>query len=118
MDLAGRLQIKPDTSVAVLATDPDAPELDGSWQPAEQPGQAGAVIAFVRHKADVATAAAPAIEAARDDRLAWIAYPKAKQLGTDLNRDTLAAAAGEFGLQPVRQISIDDVWSALRFRPA
>ena len=28
-----------------------------------------------------------------------------------------AALAGE-GVQPVRQIAIDEVWSALRFRPA
>jgi hypothetical protein len=61
--------------------------------------------------------AAPALEAARDDRLAWVAYPKGQQLGTDLNRDRLAVTARERGVRPVRQISIDEVWSALRFRP-
>jgi hypothetical protein len=29
----------------------------------------------------------------------------------------LAALLVENGVQPVRQIAIDDVWSALRFRP-
>jgi len=38
--------------------------------------------------------------------------------GTDLNRDRLAAALADRGVQPVRQVSIDDTWSALRFRPA
>jgi hypothetical protein len=42
---------------------------------------------------------------------------KPGQLGTDLNRDSLAALLAEGGVQPVRQIAIDAVWSALRFRP-
>jgi hypothetical protein len=62
--------------------------------------------------------AAPAIEAAGLDKLAWIAYPKAGKLGTDLNRDILAAALAGQGVQPVRQVAIDETWSALRFRPA
>ena len=35
-----------------------------------------------------------------------------------LNRDILVNAASAHGLQPVRQVSIDDTWSALRFRPS
>ncbi len=56
--------------------------------------------------------------AARADRLAWIDYPKGGRLGTDLNRDLLVAALAARGVQPVRQVSIDDTWSAPRFRPA
>lgn len=52
------------------------------------------------------------------DRLAWIAYPKAGQLGTDLNRDILWQHLLPRGITGVRQISIDDVWSAMRFRPS
>jgi hypothetical protein len=51
-------------------------------------------------------------------RLAWVAYPKSGQLGTDLNRDRLAAALKTEGIRPVRQVALDDVWSAPRFRPA
>lgn len=43
---------------------------------------------------------------------------EAKQLGTDLNRDVVWELLGDRGIRPVRQVSIDDVWSALRFRPA
>jgi hypothetical protein len=50
------------------------------------------VVAFVRSKAELATVAVPAIDAARRDKLAWIAYPKAGKLGTDLNRDLLSAS--------------------------
>ena len=43
--------------------------------------------------------------------------PEGRQLGTDLNRDVLAALLEARGVQPVRSVSIDSVWSALRFRP-
>ena len=116
MDLSAKLQIKPGQRVACLASTDDVPsvaaELTGS------PDAADVVIAFVRAKAELDTVAAPAIEAARQGKLAWIAYPKAGQLGTDLNRDILAKSLGGRGVQPVRQIAIDEVWSALRFRPA
>jgi len=51
------------------------------------------------------------------DGLTWVAYPKAGQLRTDLNRDVLAAFLIERGTRPVRQIALDATWSALRFRP-
>ena len=77
-----------------------------------------AVLVFVRTRADLETHADPALAAARADGLAWIAYPKAGQLGTDLNRDVLWQALQGRGVRPVRQIALDTVWSALRFRPA
>ena len=47
----------------------------------------------------------------------WIAYPKAGKLDTDLNRDVLWKLLDGNGIRPVRQIAIDDTWSAMRFRP-
>jgi len=124
VDLAAKLQIKPGTSVAVVGRGPNGPDLSDLGPPAADPAAAGAVIAFVTRAAELtgtaalAGPAAAAVAAARDDRLAWIAYPKAGQLDTDINRDSLARAVGELGVRPVRQIALDDVWSALRFRPA
>src|SRR4051812_28856230 len=119
MDLAGKLQVKPGTRVAVIGAPSDVElALPDDILVSEEPSDADAVIAFVRVAGDLDTSAAPALDAARADRLAWIAYPKAGQLGTDLNRDRLADAARARGAQPVRQVSIDHVWSALRFRPA
>jgi len=117
VDLTAKLQIKPGTNVAVVGSRPDGPDLSGLG-PAAEPGTAGAVIAFVIRADELTGTANPAIAAAREDRLAWIAYPKAGQLGTDINRDRLAAAVAELGVRPVRQVALDDVWSALRFRPA
>jgi hypothetical protein len=118
MELAAKLQIKPGARVAVVAARPDGPDLSGLGSPVAQPEAADAVIAFVARAAELSNLAAPAVAAAREDRLAWIAYPKAGQLGTDINRDSLAKAVSELGIQPVRQVAIDTVWSALRFRPA
>ncbi|WP_224246101.1 hypothetical protein [Hyalangium gracile] len=46
-----------------------------------------------------------------------MAYPKAGQLGTDLNRDVLWKHLLKEGIQGVRQVALDPVWSAMRFRP-
>jgi hypothetical protein len=118
VDLAAKLQIKPGMTVSVVGTGPDTPDLAGLGPPAAGPSEAAAVVAFIRLAAELSGPAGPAIAAARDDRLSWIAYPKAGQLGTDVNRDSLAHAVASLGVQPVRQVSIDGIWSALRFRPA
>jgi hypothetical protein len=119
MDVTAKLQIKPGQRVAALAGDGDVPSVAApDANPPADPGTADAVVAFARNQAELYSVAAPAIEAARQDRLAWIAYPKAGKLGTDLNRDVLAALLTARGVQPVRQVAIDETWSALRFRPA
>ncbi|MFL5761282.1 MAG: hypothetical protein ACJ789_16300 [Thermomicrobiales bacterium] len=45
----------------------------------------------------------------------WIAYPKANR--TNINRDTLWPMLNEYAMRPIGQIAVDEVWSALRFRP-
>ena len=117
MDVYAKLQIKPGDQVAVIAAGADAPVVEGV-DIVRSPRDADVVVAFVLTTGDLATVAAPAVEAARQDKLAWIAYPKARQLGTDLSRDVLAKSVAGQGIRPVRQVAIDDVWSALRFRPA
>lgn len=80
-------------------------------------GTADGIMVFVKTVADVDKTCGPAIEAAKEDRIAWILYPKAGQLGTDLNRDILWKHLQKRGIQGVRQIALDNVWSAMRFRP-
>lgn len=119
MDVGAKLQIKPGQRIATIAAPGDVPPIAAEGaSAADTPDQADVVVAFVRTRAELATVAVPAIEAARGGRLAWIAYPKAGKLGTDLNRDSLAKSLAGDGVQPVRQVAIDEVWSALRFRPA
>jgi hypothetical protein len=119
MELAQKLQLKAGSQVALLGVPSDLEfHLPEDLPVTTDANTADAVVAFVHVAGDLdGAAAAQVIEAARLDKLSWLAYPKAGQLGTDLNRDRLAAAVRESGAQPVRQISIDDVWSALRLRP-
>ena len=52
------------------------------------------------------------------DSILWFAYPKgSSKIKTDINRDTIRVTGEEFNITTVTAISIDDTWSALRFRP-
>lgn len=52
------------------------------------------------------------------DSLLWFAYPKGtSKIKTDINRDTIRKTGEEFGITTVAAISINETWSALRFRP-
>ena len=52
------------------------------------------------------------------DSVLWFAYPKGtSKTKTDINRDTIRVTGEGFGITTVTAISIDDTWSALRFRP-
>jgi len=54
------------------------------------------------------------------DAVVWAAYPKgtSKKYKCDFNRDTSWELFAPYKMLAVRQISIDDDWSALRFRKA
>ncbi len=56
--------------------------------------------------------------ATEGDSIVWIAYPKgsSKKYKCDFNRDTGWTVLGDAGFEPVRQVAIDEDWSALRFR--
>jgi hypothetical protein len=52
------------------------------------------------------------------DSVLWLAYPKGTSgIKTDINRDILRVTAEEYGITTVTAVSINDTWSALRFRP-
>lgn len=114
MDLAAKLQSK-DAPLCIL-NPPKGFAWDGPT--AKDPKTAQALLLFLKNSDELRAKVAPAVAAARRDAVTYIAYPKAGQLGTDLTRDNLWVMLQEQGIRPVRQIAIDDVWSALRFRPA
>jgi hypothetical protein len=118
MSLVAKLQLKPPARVALLGVPAPALDLENcAVLPPDQVEDADALIAFALHSSDLDGPVAAALTRAADaEKLVWVAYPKAGQLGTDLNRDRLAAGMTARGLRPVRQIAVDAVWSALRFR--
>jgi len=78
------------------------------------------VQVFLRDCGDLDRAAPAAVKAMKPDGLLWVCYPKGgKKAGTDLNRDILWERMGrQSGLVGVTLVSIDDTWSAMRFRAA
>ena len=58
------------------------------------------------------------IKATSGDAKVWLAYPKSssRKLRCEFNRDQGWEILGEGGFEHVRQVAIDEDWSALRFR--
>ena len=116
--LLRKLQVKHGRSLR-LVNAPDgyvqriSPLPDGSALVTE--GYADVVQAFVHSKGDVDEHAEEATSAAG---IVWMTYPKqSSKVKTDIDRDSGWDALRALGWDPVSQISIDEVWSALRFRP-
>ena len=115
--VAEKLLIKPNT--AVWSSDPSRLDLVGPLpegvRRADGPEQATTALVFADDAASLRD-----ILAAHGDRLArpnvlWVAYPKGNR--SDINRDTLWPILGEQGMRPIGQVSVDETWSAMRFRP-
>jgi hypothetical protein len=75
-------------------------------------------IAFASKQQELDELSGEIAMAARGDAIVWIAYPKAssKRYRCEFNRDTGWGVLGAAGFEPVRQVAIDEDWSALRFR--
>lgn len=112
--LDSKLQIKNGQTLALL-NNPEQVDV-AALQAA--PDAADAILVFAKSRAELEQRIDVLREAAHRGALTWLAYPKARQLDTDLNRDIIRHLALDRGLDPVRQVSIDDIWSALRLMPA
>jgi hypothetical protein len=76
------------------------------------------IIAFCTTQNEIDILTPVFAKALQGDGLLWFAYPKgtSKKYKCDFNRDTGWAILGQHGFEPVRQVAIDEDWSALRFR--
>ena len=119
MSLARKLQLKQGQSAYVgNAPEGFVLELPEDSRQVDSAEKADLVLVFVKNSSEIPDHGRPFIEAAQRDAIAYIAYPKTGQLGTDLNRDILWGKVAKESIRGVRQVSIDQVWSAMRFRPA
>jgi hypothetical protein len=121
--LVKKLRIKPGDRVWVVNA-PDGylrrlePLPDGAEIVTAAGGKCEVVHVFVRDTAELDRHASAAREALKPGGVLWFSYPKRqKGVDTDINRDQGWDPLKREGLVAVTQIAIDDLWSALRFRP-
>ncbi len=121
--LAKRLQIKsgnkvriynaPNDYLTLLGEIPEGVEIldDGD-------GEFDVVHLFARNS-DILNRDGPlALAALKTGGVLWISYPKkSAKVETDITRDHGWDVMQAAKWRPVTQISVDDTWSALRFRP-
>ena len=75
-------------------------------------------LAFAMTQNEINEIAKELIVKIKGDAILWFAYPKrtSKKYKSDISRDNGWSVLGEAGFEAVRQIAIDEDWSALRFR--
>lgn len=75
-------------------------------------------LVFATTNAQLQAGADAVLAKARGDAVVWFAYPKgtSKRYRCEFNRDSGWAPLAAAGFEGVRQVAIDEDWSALRFR--
>jgi hypothetical protein len=119
-----KLNLKTQTEILVLnapeSFEPELAALEGVavLRAIQQAKTITFSLAFVTQQAQVDAIAAAIAPKAQGDVVIWFAYPKgnSKKYRCEFNRDTGWAVLGALGFEGVRQIAIDEDWSALRFR--
>jgi hypothetical protein len=118
-----KLGLKPGMRALVVAA-PDGyaqrltPLPEGVEIATKPAGTYGFIQFFATRMAEIETSAPGLVQRAAPGAVFWITYPKKTSgMNSDLSRDILAAAMTNKGWRPVSIVALDDVWSALRFRP-
>jgi hypothetical protein len=77
-------------------------------------------LAFVMQQSELNRLSRILADGSEGDALLWFAYPKgtSTRYSCDFNRDTGWQVIRKAGFDSVRQVAIDEDWSALRFRRA
>jgi hypothetical protein len=122
--LIKKLLIKPGMRLAVFNAPAGyletlGPLPEGAQFADDPDGTVDFVQVFVKDSGEYDSLGSAALRAVKPDGLLWICYPK-KPAGieSDLDRDVFWTLLEPAGLRPVAQVAVDEVWSALRFRPA
>jgi hypothetical protein len=121
--VARKLGIKAKMRALVVAAPPVylkllAPLPEGAVVSSTAKGTYPFVQFFATSLADIRESVPRLLKHAARGALLWIAYPKKTSgIETDLSRDLISEAMRGTGWRPVSIIAIDEVWSALRFRP-
>ncbi|HLL55867.1 MAG TPA: hypothetical protein VK447_20055 [Myxococcaceae bacterium] len=121
--LAKKLLLKPRTVLVALNAPDNYLELlgplpEGCAVQTQLQGKAECVHLFVRTRAELKKSMAALKKALQPNTLLWISYPKkSSKVETDLSRDQGWEPVIDAGLEGVTLVSVDGVWSAMRFKP-
>ncbi len=76
------------------------------------------IMVFVYNKKELDTYIKKILPCLKGDAILWFCYPKktSKKYTSDIHRDTGWEKLADFNYRSVRQVAIDEDWSALRFR--
>ncbi len=82
--------------------------------------QVGFIIGFVKSENDLKVLMQKIEKYLQLDTLLWICYPKktSKNFTSTINRDNGWLLMGDYGLEAVSAVAIDEDWSGLRFKQA
>ena len=78
------------------------------------------ILIFVKKVQEIEEFSALITQNISEDAVFWVAYPKksSKKYSSDINRDNGWQSLGDIGFEGIRQVAIDNDWSAIRFRQA
>jgi hypothetical protein len=84
----------------------------------KKPADAQFALAFATQQAELDRLSTIIAHHCAGDAVVWFAYPKgtSRRYSCDFNRDTGWRVIRDAGFDSVRQVAIDEDWSALRFR--
>jgi hypothetical protein len=122
--VARKLGMNPGMRALIIAPPPGylnllAPLPDGLTVSSRADGMYPFVQVFATRLSEISRIAQKLSKHAAPNALVWISYPKkTSRTGGDLSRDIIREAMSVTGWHTVSIIAIDEVWSALRFRPA
>ncbi len=116
--IAKKMLLKEEYSVLLLNSNPNVhPLFDGirfEYSATENRGF-DSVIMFAQNEEEIGRFLPKADSSLKPKGLLWLSYPKKSgSIPTPLNRDITWNVVKEFGMEPVRLVSLDDDWSSMR----
>jgi hypothetical protein len=118
--VAQKARVKPGARIAILNRVPGIVESLGLPEVTfVRSGAADLLFLFVRTRAELEAEMPAAVERLATGSALWVFFRKgAKSAGLDLSRDTVWSVAERLDLRPLGLLSVDETWSAFRFRRA
>ena len=121
LDLKKRLQIKNPVKPLILNLPLELKDISGQFpvKASAEPGKShDFIMLFATSLAEAQKGIRKLINTVTEDGMFWFCYPKqsSKKYKSDINRDKSWALFEEYNYRPVTLISLDENWSAMRFR--